>query len=104
MLSRADLSPKVASSLEARSVDFVDLVPAGDSISSQSVSVSVYSGTDASPSALLSGSASASGTIVTQKFTGGTEGVMYKVLWTAGTTGGLTLKKPTLLAIIPEGV
>lgn len=102
MLSRADLPPKLVSSTETYTVDFVDAIPAGDSISTQSVSASTYSGTDASPSAIISGSASTSGTKVSQKLTGGTEGVIYQLTWTAGTVGGLTLKKTGFLAVVPS--
>ena len=102
MLTRADLPPKLASSTESYTVDFTDLVPAGDSISSQTVTASVYSGTDASPSSIISGSATASGTRVTQKLTGGTAGVIYQLTWTVVTAASLTLKKTGFLAIVPD--
>jgi hypothetical protein len=102
MLSRADLPPKLASSTETYTVDFVSDIPAGDSISSQSVVASVYSGTDGSPSSIVSGSASASGTRVSQNITGGVAGVVYELLWTAGTAGGLTLKKSGFLAVVSD--
>lgn len=102
MLTRVDFPPKPVSSTESYVVDFVDAIPAGDSISSQSVSASTYSGTDASPSAIISGSATASGTKVTQKLTAGTLGVIYQLTWTAGTAGGLTLKKMGFLAVVPD--
>lgn len=102
MLTRVDFPPKPASSLESYTVDFVDAIPAGDSISAQSVVASVYSGTDASPSAIISGSATASGTRVTQKITGGTVGVLYQLTWTATTAAGLLLKKTGFLAVVPD--
>jgi hypothetical protein len=102
MLTRADLPPKPASSSDSYVLDFVDSIPAGSSISTQSVTASVYSGTDASPSAIISGSATASGTQVTQKVTGGTVGVIYQLTWTVTTSGGLTLKKLGFLAIVPD--
>lgn len=102
MLTRVDFPPKPASSTESYTVDFVDAIPAGDSISTKSVAASVYSGTDASPSAIISGSASSSGTQVTQKVTGGTVGVMYQLTWTVVTAAGLTLKKIGFLAIAPD--
>lgn len=102
MLSRADFPPKPVSSTESRSLDFVNEIPAGDSISTKSVVASVYSGTDASPSSLISGSATSSGTIVTQNLTAGTLGVMYKLTWTVVTAGGLMLVKTGFLAVIPD--
>ena len=104
MLTRVDFPPKPSASTESYSVDFTDAIPAGDSISTKSVSASTYSGTDASPSAIISGSASSSGTIVTQKVTAGTEGVMYKLTWTVVTANALTLVKTGFLAIVPGGV
>ena len=102
MLTRVDFPPKPVSSTESYTVDFVDSIPAGDSISTQSVVASVYSGADASPSAIISGSATASGTKVTQKVTAGTLGVIYQLTWTVGTTAGLTLKKMGFLAVVPD--
>lgn len=49
------------------------------SITAQVVTVSVVSGTDASPAALLSGSAQVSGSEVRQLVTGGVAGVRYKL-------------------------
>jgi len=100
--SRADLTPKPAASTESRTVDFLGDLPSGDTISTASVAASVYSGTDASPSSLISGSATISGSRVTQKLTGGTEGVMYLLVWTANTAAGLVLKKTTILAVVPS--
>ena len=102
MLTRAALPPKPASSTESYVLDFTDAIPAGDSISTKVVTASVYSGTDASPSAIISGSASSSGTQVTQKLTGGTVGVIYQLTWTVVTAAGLTLKKLGFLAIVPD--
>ena len=101
-ISRADLPPKLSSATESRTLDFVGDIPAGDSISTASVTAAVYSCTDASPSSLISGSASSSGTRVTQKLTGGVEGVVYQLTWSVTTAAGLVLKKPTLLAIVPS--
>jgi hypothetical protein len=51
----------------------------------------VVDGTDASPSAILSGSPSISGSIVKQTLTGGSAGVTYKVQFTVTTSLGRTL-------------
>lgn len=78
-------------------------------ITAASVSVSVYSGTDANPSSLLSGMA---GLVVpsnglpvrrvTQNVTGGVAGVIYLLSCSATTASGLTAIQSGYLAILPE--
>lgn len=48
-------------------------------INSQSVTASTWQGTDATPSAVLSGSPTQASGVVTQKMTAGTSGVDYKL-------------------------
>lgn len=74
----------------------------GETISTQQVTATVWSGTDANPSAIISGSASASGSNVTQKITGGTTGVTYRLLCTVTTSGGQTLTRAGYLAVLAE--
>lgn len=57
--------------------DFIDKLPSGDGIASATWTVTTYKGTDASPSAMISGAEIVSGTIVEQLLTGGTSGVIY---------------------------
>jgi hypothetical protein len=64
----------------------------------------VFSGTDASPSAIVSGSTTISGTTVTQKITAGVTGVIYDVLCTVTTSLGQTLQQDGLLAVIPTSI
>lgn len=82
--------------------DFTSNLAVGETISTQVVSATVYSGTDSNPSALISGSASASGAQVSQKITGGTTGVVYTLLCTITTSLGQTLTQAGYLAIYPE--
>ena len=101
-MQRVDLLPKLVSETVLRSADFGDDLASGETITSQSVTVTVYSGTDASPSSLLSGSASVVGSVVSQVFTAGTLGVIYQALFTAGTSASRTLKRAGYLAVIPD--
>ena len=64
------------------------------------VSCSVYSGTDAAPSALISGAASRSGTTVRQTIVAGTVGNIYDLVCTVGTNLSNTLVKSAKLAIV----
>jgi len=62
-------------------VDFTNRIPSGASISSSDAwAATVKSGTDSSPSSVLSGSASTSGTTCQQKLTAGTDGVEYYIV------------------------
>lgn len=105
----AVFSPKKSSELITLTFDFSstfeDITSA---INAASVSVSVYSGTDANPSALLSGVAAlvtpANGLPVrkvTQNVTGGVAGVIYLLSCSATTASGLTAIQTGLLAILP---
>ena len=72
----------------------------GETISSASTTATVYSGTDASPSAIIRGAASISGSTVSQKITAGTEGVTYLLLCSATTSTGQILKISGYLVIV----
>lgn len=84
--------------------DFGTQLASGESISTQAVAATVWTGVDASPSAVISGSATASGSVVSQKATGGTAGNIYNLICTVTTSAGQTLKIVGLLAILPEQV
>lgn len=82
--------------------DFTGDLAIAETISTQVVTATVWSGTDANPSAVISGSASASGDVVTQKITAGVEGVTYRLLCTITTSGGQTLTRAGYLVILAE--
>jgi len=76
--------------------DFSSLLAIGETISTQTVTASVYSGTDASPSNIISGAATVSGGIVTQLIdTTGT----YELLAAVTTSAGQTLHLSGYLTI-----
>ena len=99
---RAILVPKLVSETCKRTFDFASLLPAAVTISTQTVTATVYSGTDSSPSALISGSASASGSVVTQAFTAGTAGVLYELKCVITTSDSQTLVIVAYLAVIQD--
>jgi hypothetical protein len=82
--------------------DFISKLGVSETISTQVTTCTVYSGVDAAPSAVISGAASSSGTIVTQKITAGVLGVIYELLCTITTSQGQTLQLSAYLAIIPD--
>ena len=97
------LDPKLVGETVTAQFDFASRLGT-ETISTQVVTAAVYSGTDASPSSIISGSASSSGSIVSQKITAGTEGVVYKLLCTITTSGGQTLLMSAFLAVVPNVV
>ena len=102
MSSRQDFAPKLAGGTAPVVFEFLGDLGAGETISTATVTAAVYSGTDASPSSLISGSASISGTQVSQKLTGGTEGVVYKLTCTITTSVSYTRVKTGFLAVVPD--
>lgn len=92
---------KQAGSTEPRIFDYTSRLAVGETISSAVVTSAVYSGVDTTPSALLSGSASASGARVTQKLTAGTVGVIYKLSCAATTSLSNVFVMTAFLAVIP---
>lgn len=101
-MSRITLDGKLAGETLSVVFDFISRLAISETISTQVVTAAVYSGTDASPSAIISGAATASGTQVTQSVTAGVLGVMYKLLCTITTSAGQTLSLSALLAIVPD--
>ena len=102
-MSRITLEGKLSSETRTESFDFTSRLAASETISTASVAATVYSGTDASPSSIISGAASISGAQVTQKLTGGVEGVTYSLTCTANTSTSQVLKLQAFLTIVPLG-
>lgn len=82
--------------------NFISAMGVSDTILTAVVTATVFTGIDANPSAIISGSASISGTTVTQKITGGVSGVIYDLLCTVTTSAGDTLTQAGFLAIDPD--
>tara|TARA_R110000868_G_scaffold154071_2_gene380110 strand:- start:5356 stop:5661 length:306 start_codon:yes stop_codon:yes gene_type:complete len=85
-MNRVAFPAKLIGETVAEVFDFASLLSVGETISSATCVATVYSGVDASPSAILSGSATISGTKVTQKVTAGTLGVTYVIVCAATTS------------------
>ena len=101
-MSRVILSSKAVNENIKQTFDFTSRLAASETISTQVCTASVYSGTDPSPSSLIAGAATASGTIVTQKVIGGIAGVIYELLCTITTSTGQTLQLMGYLAVVPD--
>lgn len=101
-MSRCELPNKFSGETKTYTFDFSSQLDSGVTISTQVVTASVYSGTDASPSDVISGAASASGAVVSQKITAGVEGVIYKLLCKITTSDSQTLELSGYTAVTPE--
>lgn len=82
--------------------DFLSSLALGETISTKVVTATVFSGVDASPSSVISGAATSSGSVVSQKVTGGVLGVIYELLCQITTSAGQTLQMSSFLAVVPD--
>jgi len=101
-VNRVELDPKLVSETRTYTFDFGNYLLSGVTLSGPVCTAAVYSGTDATPSAIISGSASASGQVVSQKLTAGTVGVIYEVTCTVATSDSQTLVLVGYLAVVPK--
>jgi hypothetical protein len=90
-MTNASFPIKDATASRVFSFNFQDQLAVGETISSATVAATVYSGTDASPSSIISGAASISGATVSQVITAGTAGVTYVLTCTAVTSTSHTI-------------
>ncbi len=79
--------------------DFSLGLTVGETISSASTAATCYSGSDATPQAIISGAAVPSGKVVGQVITGGLEGNAYLVTCTATTSLGHHLDASAFLVV-----
>jgi len=84
--------------------NFLSDLAEGEALNSATVSLTVFSGTDGNPSAMLSGSDSIVDSVVSQLLINGTVGVIYVVQCSALTNLGQTLIKTGMLAVIADAL
>ena len=101
-MSRVIFEGKLSAETIIETFDFKSRLAASETISTASTVCTVYAGTDASPSSVISGAATISGQTVTQKVTAGTEGVVYILACTITTSLGQTLVIDAYLTIVPN--
>jgi hypothetical protein len=80
MASNYVLPVKLSSTVVPVEVDFISQLQGDDAVTAIEVTVSVFSGVDADPDAILSGSPTLAQNRVTQVITGGVVGVMETIL------------------------
>lgn len=101
MFPRIEILPMIAGETRRVEFDFGPGLAEGETISTKTISVRVLSGTDDAPSAIISGSATHSGSVVTQKLAPTITGVIYEVLCNIVTSLSQTLKLVGKLAVPP---
>ena len=82
----ASFSYKITTENEQFTFNFSTVMSTGETISLATSTVEVISGTDASPTAILVGSPSINGQVVSQRISGGLDGVIYRIQVTATTS------------------
>ena len=101
-MGQAIFPAKLSTETHLLTFDFSNDLPAGVTISTQVVTAAVYSGVDASPSSIISGSASDSSQTVTQLVTGGVSGTTYLLTCAITTSDSQAHAKQGFLSILPS--
>ena len=101
-MSRVTFGGKHASEIRQEVFDFTSRLAVGETISNAVVTATVYSGTDAAPSALIRGSATISGAQVKQVLMAGVLGVTYLLTCAATTSTLQELRLTAFMTIIPD--
>jgi hypothetical protein len=101
-VSRDLWQPKQAAATQSYPFNFISDLAVGETITGATVTALVWSGNDPTPSNLISGAATISGTVVSQKLTGGVAGNIYAVTCTATTSAGQTLIHSAYLVVGPS--
>lgn len=99
-MSFVTLPSKDTSSTIPVTVDFISQLATGEAVTSVVVTASVFSGVDATPSAIISGAATLSQNSATQVITGGLAGVVYLLAFAATTNNANRLIIYAYLAVI----
>jgi hypothetical protein len=95
------LNPKFIDEDRKIEVDFTNDLTAGTTISTASVTATVYSGVDSSPQSIVSGASTISGPRVTQKIIDGVAGCTYLLTYNTTTSDSQVLQKKAFLTILP---
>lgn len=101
-MNRIITDPKPAGETTNLVFDFISKLAIGETISTQVTVATVYSGTDASPPAVINGAATVSGSQVTQSVKAGTAGVLYQLVCTVTTSLSKTLQLSTFMVVVPD--
>jgi hypothetical protein len=104
MFYRTTFDAKISSADYPASFDFAQDLTVGETLTTVSTTATVYSGADATPSAILFGAPTVSGKQVVQNTTGGVLGTVYYLFCAATTSLGQVLTREGYLPIVPEAL
>lgn len=99
MSGKVILDPKGVSETLFIYFNFADELSSTELILTHEVAATVYSGEDAAPEDIIDGSATHSGSEVSQSITGGLAGVTYLLACSIGTDQGQVLTKTAYLVV-----
>lgn len=99
MSYRGIFDAKSAASTLTIAFNFAASCATNETITSASTTATVYSGTDATPSAIIDGAAALNGKEITQSITAGVVGVTYLLTCTANTSLGQVLIQTGYLVV-----
>lgn len=97
------LTPKDTGETDTLWFDYSAELADGETLVSAVITVSVLSGTDASPSSLLFGSPTVSGGYILQSITGGVRNVNYLIRCLASTSAGRILAAVASMEVVTLG-
>lgn len=92
-------TPKRSKEVELFSVNFVNLLPAGETIQTAVVTPSASNGATRGISSMIVGAPNINGTIVSQQIGGGINGTTYELLFAIDTQSGLHIEVVGQLAV-----
>lgn len=101
-MQRFETAPKTVGETVSLVANFLGDLASGETITGASAACFVYSGVDPSPSTVLTGSTTVSGTKATQRATAGQPGVTYSITIQAVTSLGNVLWRQTFLSVLPN--
>lgn len=99
---RVILQPKRQGETIGYVVDFISSLAPGEVILTAACIATVYSGVDAFPAAIISGSSTFQGTQVNQGVTGGVTGTIYSLLYVVTTSFAQTIEINAYLPVVPN--
>lgn len=93
---------KAVSEVIPLTVNFSDRLLFGEVVTGVTVTATVFTGTDPTPSAILSGAPTFTNTTVTQLITGGLPGVIYSLVFIAAGSATHAYIKVGRLSVMPN--
>jgi hypothetical protein len=99
-MSNLIFADKDPDEVDDRGLDFTNLLESGETLTgTPTVTATTFLGVDATPSSILFGSPSIEGAVVWQRLRAGSDGVVYRLKYTVGTTASRSFVACGLLRV-----